>query len=88
MGSHFSSTVANGMLAPDIDKPLPAEKKSPTDKSTKSLIDSLGLSQDYLDYQIPKELAPECVKVVGDYVPISHSGGQDNAYLLANLKRI
>nr|VDD27958.1 unnamed protein product [Brassica oleracea] len=35
------------------------------------MMDNLGPSQDYPDYEIPKELAPDGVEVVGDYVPIS-----------------
>ncbi|WZZ84524.1 hypothetical protein YC2023_113103 [Brassica napus] len=46
-------------------------------------MDNLGPSQDYPDYEIPKELAPDGVEVVGDYVPISPIGGQDNTNPLA-----
>ncbi|RID43426.1 hypothetical protein BRARA_I00289, partial [Brassica rapa] len=36
---------------------------------------SLGPSQGYPDYEIPKQLAADGVEMVGDYVPISPSGG-------------
>ncbi|ESQ32732.1 hypothetical protein EUTSA_v10005128mg [Eutrema salsugineum] len=85
MASHFFLvflvvilTVVDGTLAEDNDKPQPVvdRKSSTADNTTKSLIDSLGPSQDYPDYEIPKELAPDGVEVVGDYVPISPTGGQ------------
>ncbi|KAF2572023.1 hypothetical protein F2Q70_00000203 [Brassica cretica] len=47
------------------------------------MMDNLGPSQDYPDYEIPKELAPDGVEVVGDFVPISPIGGQDNTNPLA-----
>lgn len=47
------------------------------------MMDNLVPSQDYPDYEIPKELAPDGVEVVGDYVPISPIGGQDNTNPLA-----
>ncbi|KAF8045655.1 hypothetical protein N665_4565s0003 [Sinapis alba] len=92
MTSHFflvflvvmTLTIANGTLAEDAEKPQPVDNKSsPADNSTKSLVDSLGPSQDYPDYEIPMELAPDGVEVVGDYVPISPNGGQDKANPLA-----
>ena len=63
-------TIANGTLAEaaDAEKPQPVDNKSsPADNSTKSL----GPSQDYPDYEIPIELAPDGIEVVADYVPIS-----------------
>lgn len=77
-------TIANGTLAADAEKPQPVDNKSsPADNSTKSLVDSLGPSQDYPDYEIPIELAPDGIEVVGDYVPISPNEGQDKANPLA-----
>ncbi|RID60021.1 hypothetical protein BRARA_F03206 [Brassica rapa] len=63
-------TIANGTLAEvaDAEKPQPVDNKSsPADNSTKSL----GPSQDYPDYEIPIELAPDGIEAVGDYMPIS-----------------
>ncbi|CAH8360913.1 unnamed protein product [Eruca vesicaria subsp. sativa] len=69
-------TIANGNLAADAEKPQPVDSKSsPADNSTKSMIKSLGPSQDYPDYEIPIELAPDGIEVVGDYVPISPTQG-------------
>lgn len=83
-------TIANGISAADNEKSPPtsssqsiANNKTTVDNSTKSLIDSLGPSQDYPDYEIPKELAPDGVAVVDDYVPISPIGGSENADSLA-----
>ncbi|KAG2261381.1 hypothetical protein Bca52824_068460 [Brassica carinata] len=76
-------TIANGTLAADAEKPQPVDNKSsPADNSTKSLV-GLGPSQDYPDYEIPVELAPDGVEEVGDYMPISPNGGQDKANRLA-----
>lgn len=76
-------TIVNGISAADSGKSQPpsssktvADNKAKADNSTESLIDSLGPSQDYPDYEIPKELAPDGVMVVGDYVPISPMGGR------------
>ncbi|CAH2045198.1 unnamed protein product [Thlaspi arvense] len=82
MASHFFLvfglvilTIVNGTLAAESEKPQPVDNKSAApDNSTKSLINSLGPSQDYPDYEIPKELAPDGIEVVDDYVPISPSG--------------
>lgn len=66
-------TIANGTLAEaaDPEKPQPVDNKSsPADNSTKSLV-GLGPSQDYPDYEIPIELAPDGIEAVGDYMPIS-----------------
>ncbi|KAL1218614.1 hypothetical protein V5N11_018381 [Cardamine amara subsp. amara] len=99
MSKHFflvfflvALTIANGIsAAEDNEKPPPtsslsqtvAGNKTTVDNSTKSLIDSLGPSQDYPDYEIPKELAPDGVVVVDDYVPTSPIGGKENADSLA-----
>ncbi|AEE77313.1 unnamed protein product [Arabidopsis thaliana] len=91
MASHFFLvfifvilTVANGISAADSEKSQSpsssktlADNKPTVDNSTKSLIDSLGPSQDYPDYEIPLELAPDGVVVVGDYAPISPRGTPD-----------
>ncbi|KAJ4901011.1 Uncharacterized protein Rs2_14962 [Raphanus sativus] len=70
------STIANGTLAADAEKPQPVDNKSsPADNSTKSSIDSLGPAQDYPDYEIPVELAPDGIEAVADYAPISPNGG-------------
>ncbi|CAH8353178.1 unnamed protein product [Eruca vesicaria subsp. sativa] len=61
-------TIANATLAADdTEKPQPVDNKTPADNATKSLIDSLGPSQDNPDYEIPLELAPGGVEVVSDY---------------------
>ncbi|KAG7563765.1 hypothetical protein ISN44_As10g005350 [Arabidopsis suecica] len=97
MASHFFLvfilvilTVANGISAADSEKSqaptsskTPADNKPKVDNSTKSLIDNLGPSQDYPDYEIPLELAPDGVVVVGDYVPISPIGGRQTPDTLA-----
>ncbi|CAL9248419.1 unnamed protein product [Arabidopsis halleri] len=97
MASHFFLvfilvilTVANGISAADSEKSQApsssktlADNKPTADNSTKSLIDSLGPSQDYPDYEIPLELAPDGVVVVGDYVPISPIGGKQTPDTLA-----
>ncbi|XP_010502718.1 PREDICTED: uncharacterized protein LOC104779972 [Camelina sativa] len=77
--------VVNGISAADSGKSQPpsssktlADNKATTDNSTKNLIDSLGPSQDYPDYEIPVELAPDGVTVVGDYVPISTDESRKN----------
>ena len=80
MTSHFFlvllvviSTIANGTLAADAEKPQPVDNKSsPAHNST---ADHLGPSQDYPDYEIPVELAPDGIEVVGDYVPVDPKGG-------------
>ncbi|EOA25720.1 hypothetical protein CARUB_v10019074mg [Capsella rubella] len=77
-------TVINGISAADdsgkSQPPSPsktvADNKAKADNSTKNLINSLGPSQDYADYEIPLELAPDGVTVVGDYVPASNDGGR------------
>ncbi|VVB04217.1 unnamed protein product [Arabis nemorensis] len=76
-------TIGYGTLGADTEKTQPADNKSPPESSAKELIDSLGPSQDYPDYEIPKELAPDGVVVVEDYVPISPIGGQENTDSLA-----
>lgn len=77
-------TIADATLAADdTDKSQPADNKSTVENSAKGLIESLGPSQDYPDYEIPKELAPDGVEVVEDYVPISPNGVQENSNPLA-----
>lgn len=76
-------TIVDGTLGADTEKTQPADNKPPAENSAKGMIDSLGPSQDYPDYEIPKELAPDGVVVVEDYVPISPTGGQENTDPLA-----
>lgn len=52
-----------------LTKSQPADNKSTVESSAKGLIESLGPSQDYPDYEIPKELAPDGVEVVEDAQP-------------------
>ncbi|CAN8272564.1 unnamed protein product [Cochlearia groenlandica] len=75
-------TIFNGICAAENGERSPSETIV-KDNSTKSLIESLGPSQDYPDYEIPKELAPDGVMVAEDYVPISPTGGQEYSKQLA-----
>lgn len=89
MASHFFLvfllvilTIVNGTLAADVAEKLQpvVDTKKAADNATKSLIDSLGPSQDNPDYEIPLELAPGGVQVVDDYLPnISPTGGKDDS---------
>ncbi|CAA7046569.1 unnamed protein product [Microthlaspi erraticum] len=75
--------IADVTLGAEADRSPPTDNKSPVENSAKGLIESLGPSQDYPDYEIPKELAPDGVEVVEDYVPISPTGVQENVNMLA-----
>ena len=88
MASHFFLvfllvilTIVNGtLIAADAEKAQPIDTKTAADNATKSLINSLGPSQDNPDYEIPLELAPGGVQVVDDYMPnISPTGGKDES---------
>lgn len=75
-------TIVNATLAAEAEKlqPVVDDTKKAADNATKSLIDSLGPSQDNPDYEIPLELAPGGVQVVDDYMPnISPTGGKDDS---------
>ncbi|CAN8266213.1 unnamed protein product [Cochlearia groenlandica] len=93
MSSHFFlfffmflviiTTIVDVILANDDTDKTQSTDNNNNKPSAKNLIDSLGPSQDYSDYKIPKELAPDGVEVVDDYMPISPKGGQENANPLA-----
>ncbi|KAG2261383.1 hypothetical protein Bca52824_030159 [Brassica carinata] len=73
-------TIVNATLADDAEKLQPVvDTKKAADNATKSLIDSLGPSQDNPDYEIPAELAPGGVQVTDDYMPNSPTGGKDDS---------
>ena len=75
-------TIVNGTIAADDAEKLQpvVDTKKAADNATKSLIDSLGPSQDNPDYEIPLELAPGGVQVVDDYMPnISPTGGKEES---------
>ncbi|KAJ0230104.1 Transmembrane protein [Hirschfeldia incana] len=74
-------TIVDATLAAEAEKLQPVvDTKKAADNATKSLIDSLGPSQDNPDYEIPLELAPGGVQVVEDYNPnMSPTGAKDDS---------
>ncbi|EOA18042.1 hypothetical protein CARUB_v10006487mg [Capsella rubella] len=91
---HFSFAIlviiclalAGGAYAAGSSSPSPpATTSNTTETSSPETIFGFnatkGNSQDYSDYEVPTNLAPDGVEVVEDYVPISVNSDKDNDVL-------